>query len=71
MPSNERILSAASRAARSLGYCELREKQAEVLEKFVSGHDVRYCPLDTERACAMLVSLEHLTCSSTRLSPAL
>ena len=40
MPSNERILSAASRAARSLGYCELREKQAEVLEKFVSGHDV-------------------------------
>ena len=40
MPSNERILSAASRAARALHYCELREKQAEVLEKFVSGHDV-------------------------------
>ena len=37
MPSNERILSAASRAVRALGYCELREKQAEVLEKFVSG----------------------------------
>ena len=40
MPSNERILSAVSRAARSLGYCELREKQAEVSSKFVSGHDV-------------------------------
>ena len=27
IPSNERILSAASRAARFLGYCELREKR--------------------------------------------
>ena len=31
MPSNEMILSVASRVAR-LGFCQLKEKQAEVVE---------------------------------------
>ena len=31
IPSNDMILSAASRAAR-LGFCQLKEKQAEVVE---------------------------------------
>ena len=40
------------------------------MEKFVSGHDVEAL-VDMERVCAMLVSLEHFTCSSTRLGLAL
>lgn len=39
-PSREVILTAALRSAQALGYNQLREKQVEVIVKFLSGHDV-------------------------------
>ena len=38
--SREEILTAAMQSAQALGYSELKEKQVEVVEKFLTGHDV-------------------------------
>ena len=38
--SREEILTAALQSAQALGYNQLKEKQVEVVEKFLSGHDI-------------------------------
>ena len=57
--SEEMIKSAALHAAQALGYTQLKQKQAEVVEHFLSGQDV-LAVLPTGYV-AMVVYLEHLT----------
>ena len=60
----EKIRAAIKHAIHTLGYTDLREKQAEVLESFVGGHDVFGAMMCLEssllamgKACAMPVNL--------------